>query len=160
MNSRCQRITCCTEQHPWRKSCLRFTLNSVLKSHQVDFGGLAGKEILKIQTQAYQAGGKAVRCFCDKGFRIWIMHYQKLTSVWMGGGRFLCIQIPQHNGHKLLCRELHTSCTNIIHLRISLSFLPEYYFVLIVRIWGRKPQITCEILGISPHPIQRGLLKP
>lgn len=30
------------------------------------------------------------------------MHYQKLTSVWMGGGRFLCIQIPAQRAQAAL----------------------------------------------------------
>lgn len=30
------------------------------------------------------------------------MHYQKLTSVWMEGGRFLCIQIPAQRAQAAL----------------------------------------------------------
>lgn len=105
-------------------------------------GGLLGNRNPK-NTKAYQAGGKTVRCLCDKGFSIWIMHHQNLTAIHTGGGRFLCIQIQAQQAHAAL-QGITWSPVKTLPIWVSYSsFFPRVllhkiiWFAWFVRIWGR-----------------------
>lgn len=66
------------------------------------------------------------------------MHYWKLTSIRMGGGRFLCIQIGAQQAQAALQGITHSPVQTLSRSASRSALCLSYHLVLFMRIWGRK----------------------